>query len=234
MKYKIQLILVILALFLTGCNTENRILQDNRVTITGSGNVVSKEIPMTGFDQVEASLIFNVVIRQGEDYRVVIFADDNFIDFIQLDKVESTLSIGLKPDYAYDISQVTMRVEVTMPKLAGIRLSASSRATLAGFHSVEEFEAELSGSSALEGEFHAESANFNLSGSTYVKLEGSGTSLRVDTCGNSIADLGDYIIKEAALHAACASTTVVARVFYIGQPESSSISALQHASVQKQ
>ncbi len=254
MKQGILLVLAVLVILLAGCGPDRGasgpgsgsvVVRDNRVSITGSGNLVSQEKALSGFDRVETGFAFNVTILKGEGFSVVVSADDNLADYLQVDKVGSTLRIGLKPGYAYDIPQATMQAQVTMPELAGLRLGESSHATLSGFRSVEAFEAELSGSSSLRGELEADASTFALSGSTYVKLAGSGRNLSLEACGNSTIDLSDYRVEDAALRASCASTALVnvrgrldvdasqnARVYYIGWPAAGDILAHENATVQ--
>ena len=47
--------------------------------ITESGNLVAREESITGFDQIEAGFAFNVTVRQGEEYRVLISVDHNLV-----------------------------------------------------------------------------------------------------------------------------------------------------------
>jgi hypothetical protein len=233
MKTISKLVLIALVVLVAGCSQIKQALQDNRVTVTGSGNLTSREVVLSGFDQVEAGLTFDVTIHQGEDFHVVLTSDDNFIDYIQVEQSGRTISFGFKPGYAYDYSGVTLRADVTMPELAGLRLSGNGHAKLNGFKAVEGFDAELSGSSFLEGELNAVKASFYLSGSTYTKMIGSAENLRLDVCGNSVADLGSYRAVDAALEVSCNSTSVVnvagklevdasqySQVYYNGSPAS--------------
>lgn len=233
MKTISKLILVILVVLVAGCSQIKPDSLDNRVTVSGSGNLTSREVDLSDFDQIEAGLTFNVTIRQGENFGVVLTSDDNFIEYIQVEQSGRTISFGFKPGYAYDYSGVTLRADVTMPELAGLSLSGNGHAKLNGFKAVEYFEAELSGSSFLEGELNAAKASLSLSGNTYTKMIGSAEKLRLDACGNSVADLGRYRSVDAALEVSCNSTSVVnvagkldvdasqySQVFYTGGPAS--------------
>jgi hypothetical protein len=233
MKTISKLVLIAMVVLVAGCSQIKRASQDNRVTVTGSGNLISREVALSGFDQVEAGLTFDVTIHQGENFSVVLTSDNNFIEYIQVEQSGRTISFGFKPGYAYDYSGVTLRADVTLPDLTELRLSGNGHAKLNGFKDVKGFVAELSGSSFLEGELNAAKASFNLSGSTYTKMIGSAENLRIDACGNSVADLGSYRAKDAALEVSCNSTSVVnvagkldvdasqySQVFYTGGPTS--------------
>jgi hypothetical protein len=244
MKHIIWLILIMLAALTAGCRRDKDFSQSNHVSITGSGNIVSREIAVAEFDQIEAGLHFNLAVHQGEEFSVVLFSDDNFIDFIQVEKLGTTISFGLKPGYAYNIFGATMNAEVTMPELAALELSGSSHAELAGFTSMENFQAELTGSSSLSGKLEAETASFNVYGNAYVKMAGSSEKLWLDGCGNSVIDLGEFRAEDATLDLACASTAAVnvdgrldveaaqkSSVTYVDHPVSGDMRAHENASI---
>lgn len=205
MKPIIVISLVVMLLLITGCAQVTRAPQNNNLSIVGSGNVVSQTRSLSGFDTLEAGLSFELSIRQGEEFSVVFVADDNLLDYLAAEKIGTTLNFDLKDGYTYDISNVTMRVEVTMPELSRLNLNGSSRAHLEGFQSTQPFEATLTGSSSLSGEIQAETANINANGSTFVKLSSTGHNLWVDACGKATVDLNDYRVEDATLQISCAS-----------------------------
>jgi hypothetical protein len=244
MQRLMTLILLMAAVLLVACGRDNRVSPNNNVDITGSGNIVSREIDIADFDRVEASLYFNLTIHQGETFGVTLFSDDNFIDFIQVEKLGKTLLFDLDPAYAYNFRQVTLRAEVTMPELAGLDLSVNSHVTLDEFQTAGEFKAEMTGNSSLSGELEADVASFNVNGNATVKLAGSGKQLRLDACGNSLTDLSQFEAEEAAIEASCNSTAVVnvdgnmdveasqhSHVTYVDRPASGDMMSVQSASI---
>ena len=63
MKTINKLILIILVVLVASCSQIDRVLQNNNLSITGSGNIVSREVAISAFDQVEAGLTFSLTIR---------------------------------------------------------------------------------------------------------------------------------------------------------------------------
>ena len=57
MKRTITIVLAVLVALLAGCA---------RTTLTGSGNIVTREETFTGFDKLDISHGFNVDVRQAE------------------------------------------------------------------------------------------------------------------------------------------------------------------------
>ena len=142
-------------------------------SLTGSGNVVTREEAISDFDKVDISHSFVVDIKQGENFSVIIRVDDNLVEQLQVEKFGSTLKIGLKPDVSM-VSNATLEAEITMPELAGLDLSGASDATISGFKSTNNLTVDLSGSSSLGGDIESGDARFDLSGSSDANLTGSG------------------------------------------------------------
>jgi hypothetical protein len=221
--YKVKALIPILTtLFLIGCA---------QVTITGSGNVVTQEEDLTGFDKLDVSGSFNVDVMQGENFRVVVRVDDNLVEHLDIVKQGSTLKIGLKPNRIYNIRNATMEAEVTMPELVGLDLSGSSEANISGFESTKSLVVDLSGNSELFGDIRAGDARFNLSGNSSVTLTGSAADVEVDVSGSSDADLSEFPAADAIVDASGASTVSVnlsgrldadasgsSDVYYLGNP----------------
>jgi len=201
------------------------------VTITGSGDVVTQEEEITGFDKVDVSQSFEVDISQGEAYGVIIRVDDNLLQHLQVVKQGDTLKIGLKPGQIYSIRNATMQAEVTMPELTGLDLSGASHATITGFKSDRDLNVDLSGSSSLRGDIEARNASFDLSGSSDVTLTGSAQDVTVDASGSSDVDLTDFPIADAVVNVSGSSEATIypsgrldvdasgaSDVYYLGSP----------------
>jgi hypothetical protein len=246
MMKKITLIMIAaLAILMAGCSTTRQAESSNHLSIQGSGNLVSRQLDFGDFDRIDIGLSFGLTIRHGNDFSVTLTADDNFIDYILVAQEGSTLRVGFKPGYAYDVNGVSMQLEVTMPDLAGLNLGEASHTYLADARSSGLFAANLSGSSLLEGNLLAKEVRFELSGNTHLELAGSADTLQLDSCGNSLANLEKFTVVDASLAVSCNSITSLmvtgklevdasqfAQVFNHGQPVSANNSIFQTASLE--
>jgi hypothetical protein len=235
--YKVRVLIPLLAtILLIGCAL---------VTLTGSGNVVTQEEAITGFDKVDVSVSFNVQIKQGENFRVVIRVDDNLVEHLNVVKQGSTLKIGLKPTRSYNIINATMEAEVTMPELVGLDLSGSSDANVSGFESTKSLVVDLSGNSTLLGDIQAGDTRFDLSGNSSVTVSGSAGDLTVDASGSSEADLTEFPAINANVEASGASTVIVnlsgrldadasgsSNIYYLGDPTLGNIDTSGSSTIQ--
>ena len=200
-------------------------------TISGSGNVVTREEAITAFDKLDVSYRFEVDIRQGDTFSVVVRADDNLVEHIQVVKQGSTLKIGLKPN-SPDLRSATLQAEVTMPVLTRLDMSGSSHVTITGFKSGQTLVVDASGSSHLQGDIEADTVSFNLGGSSEVILTGSAQNLIMEeAAGSSVVDLTDFPVVDASVKAGGKSQVTVnvsgrldvdasssANVYYLGDP----------------
>jgi hypothetical protein len=170
-KFK-MIVLFIVAAILVGCG--------GLVSRTGSDNVVTQEEAITGFDRLEVNQGFQVDVSQGDTFSVVIRVDEDLLEHLQVVKDGSTLKIGLEPARSYNLENVTLEADVTMPELAG---------------------ADLVGGSHLNGEVEIGDVTFNLSGGSHVTLSGSAGDLMIDADGGSHANLGDLAVVDASVDA---------------------------------
>jgi hypothetical protein len=199
--FRKQLVIMLtVAVLLIGCAPAS-----GQFTIRGSGRMVTQDLALSQFDRVRVSQAFQVDIRQGEAFKVVVRVDEKLVDTLQVRKVGDRLEIGLKPPNGYEIRDARMTAEVTMPELRGLDLSGASHVTISGFKSKELLDLELSGSSSLQGDIEAGEARLDLSGASRARLSGSVRHLQVRTSGASTGELWRFAATDADVDASGAS-----------------------------
>lgn len=221
MKTKLLLLgfCLLLALASAGCD-----LVKDMVVLEGSGNVVTLTEEFTGFNRVEASHSFDIDIIQGDEYSVVLRVDENFVDYLDVNKRGNTLDLDLKDEYSYQFLDGVLEASIIMPELLLVRLSGASDATMAGFDSNARFEAALSGDTSLTGDLGAgdfvanvsgasdlsgkytvDNTDLSASGASSIQLSGSGSDLNVDAAGNSIINLEEFVSEDSSVNVSGAS-----------------------------
>lgn len=171
-KLRIFVLPVIVAL-IAGCG--------GITSLTGSGNVITQEEAITGFDKLDISQGFQVEVNQGDTFKVIIRVDDNFAEYLQIGKEGTTLRIGLEQNRIY--SNATLQAEVTMPELVGLDVSGGSRITASGAGG--DITIDASGGSGVDlASFPVMNANVDASGGSQVTVNVSGT-LNADASGGS-------------------------------------------------
>ena len=95
--------------------------KDKEPKIEGSGNVVTKEVAVQPFDQLEASGVFNVVLTQGAKESVKIEAEDNLQPLFEVKNDGGKLMVDMKKDSHFN-SKKKMTVYITFKNLKSMDL----------------------------------------------------------------------------------------------------------------
>lgn len=110
------------ALLLGGCAIVTVHAQDkDKQKIEGSGNIITKDIAVSSFDQLSVRGVFSVLLTQGNKEEVKIEADDNLQQLFEIKNDGSTLNIGMKKEVNFN-SKKKIRVYVTFKKLKSMEL----------------------------------------------------------------------------------------------------------------
>ena len=117
-----------------------------------SGNIITEDKDFSDFSRVDVGGAFDVVIEQSNSYSVTISADEDYFDYIIVNKTGDTLKISIEPHHTFTdftIGARALKAEITMPTLNGLLISGATQATITGFQSSEDFQVEVSGASSL-------------------------------------------------------------------------------------
>ena len=173
-------------------------------TLSGSGTLVSLEEDLSGFNRIDVGHAFEVEVRMGSSFSVVLKTDDNVQEHLDVSVKGDTLELDLK-GHSYSFENVTLRAEVTLPELRGIDLSGASRAILEGISTSSDFELDLSGASSLSGDLRAADVDADLSGASRLDLTGGCDALVLDLSGASSAGLLAFEARDVEVDASGAS-----------------------------
>ena len=166
--------------------------------VVGSGNLVTKEESFSDFTIVDAGSGFDVEISKSSSFSIIVTADDNVMEYIEVSKTWDTLKVGLK--WSMSFRSVTLKIEITMPEINKIELSGGSQGKIEDFSSSNPFVIDLSGGSQLIGEGSAGNLTVDSSGGSrlyfsdfsvqdaYIELSG-GSQATINLDGNLDADL---------------------------------------------
>lgn len=94
---------------------------DDKDRIEGSGNVITKDISVKSFDELDASGVFNLQLSQGDKETLRIEADDNLMDLFIIENEASTLTIKMKKNSNFN-SKKQLKVYVTFKTLKSMNL----------------------------------------------------------------------------------------------------------------
>lgn len=171
---KITLIVIVLVLITTvmlaGCDAIFTTSGDGE---KGSGNLETRQFNFTDFTEVDIGSAFSYEINRADNFSVSITADDNIFEHIQVEQDGKTLRIGLEP--FLNFGSITLKADITMPRLNGLESSGATRGTVIGFNSGDNLDLEVSGASKVDfADINTGDIDGNISGAS--KLEGKITT----------------------------------------------------------
>lgn len=215
--------------------------------VVGSGDLVTNEEYVSDFTAVDAGSGFNVEISESKSYSVLVTADDNIMDYVEIKKSGDTLMIGV--NWGYSFKSVTLKAEITMPELDSLELSGGAKGKLREFNATNQVSVELSGGSRLTGEFEtSQDAEFYLSGGSHLAgFIGEANDLTIDASSGSHSDLSDFKVHDANVELSGGSQATInldgkldadlsggSHLYYIGEPTLGNIETSGDSKISKQ
>ncbi|UCD10092.1 MAG: DUF2807 domain-containing protein [Dehalococcoidales bacterium] len=217
----ILILTLVAVLILPGCNG----------TI-GAGEVITEKKDFKNFTSVDISSAFEVDIIQSSTYSVVISADEDLFDYIEVSQTGSKLVIYLSPRHIFTdftLGKRVLKAEISMASLHELVISGASKGTVTGFKSASpltldisgattlkivdivagDTDCEVSGASKLTGNMTAGYADFIVSGASSMELSGVANNMEIEVSGASRADLEKFHVGNVDIVLSGASESTV-------------------------
>ena len=215
----LAILAVISLISLASCIDYNRVV--------GSNNIETRQFDYSGFTRIEVSDAFNVEVTRSDTYSVSVTLNDNLFNDLDISVSGNTLRIGISP-FTHFVN-TTQRAVITLPEMDAFTITGACRAVVTGFQSDGKLDLEVTGASSMDisdlkafdttidvigashlsGSLVTNTADFNVTGASNIKLTGSASKMQADVIGASHAALADFIVGDAAVTAVGASTAEV-------------------------
>jgi hypothetical protein len=166
-------------------------------SVSGSGNVVTRQIDVTPFTELEISNAFAVSITVGSSERAAVRVDDNLVDSLDIRVDGDTLHIGLQS--RTDAIDATLEADVTVRSLSRLEGSGASTITFVDPIEATTLVVTLSGTSELAGPVRIGEGSLELSGASNVGLSGSATTLEITGSGASRVGTQQLTIEDLTI-----------------------------------
>lgn len=122
---------LLLALSFATAFAQEKEKDKKEVKIEGSGNVITKDVAIQSFDQLQVSGVFNVVLTQGSKESVKIEAEDNLQQLFEVKNEGNKLIVDMKKDSHFDPKK-KMTVHITFKNLKSMDLKMVGNLTSEG------------------------------------------------------------------------------------------------------
>jgi hypothetical protein len=165
---------------------------------------VPKEYNLSGFEVVEVSHAFAVVIEQGDRFQVTVKTHENLVQYLDVKVEGDTLHVGFKG--IHSLNNTHGEVYVRMPRLRAVGLSGACDAELRGNWQAESFSVDLSGASELTGgRIEAGELKLDCSGASSLDLAGSAKKTVIDGSGASKFHMENFSVGDLHIELSGAS-----------------------------
>ncbi|MCX2744750.1 DUF2807 domain-containing protein [Mangrovivirga sp. M17] len=164
--------------------------------VKGSGNKVDREEGLSKFSEVEFKGNFVVYLHQADDYKLVIEADDNLMNYIEVDESNGRLEIETTENI-YDADDI--RIDLYFPDLEIINVSGAVDLKNEGTLILDKLKMDLGGAGAINLTLETDETMIDVSGAGGIKLRGFTEFLAVSLSGAGGLDAKNLVASNADL-----------------------------------
>ena len=168
--------------------------------LEGSGTIVDKEHEVQPFEILHAGTILRLNIHAGEKPSVVVHADDNLIDHIQVTQEGKRLTVMLEKDLR--VRRASITVDVTTPTLNELFVEGAAQVELKDLQT-KSLAIRLAGAAKLSGQVDAEKLEIDASGAARIELETpddrTAESVTINAKGATSVDLERFQAKRVSI-----------------------------------
>ncbi|MCK3683762.1 head GIN domain-containing protein [Maribellus sp. YY47] len=204
------------------------------LSIKGNGNVVEETRQLNDFDEVKVTRGMNAFISIGDDFKVVVKADENLLEYIETELEGDMLIVRSTANIRNAKSKA---VYITLPEIESLKSTAGSNIYSENVLEVGDIELSASAGANLKLRLNADAVNASASAGSNIFLEGKANSLNATASSGSNIKAGDLNCKQGELKVssganvwAATSKSLTAKassggnIFYAGEPSETDIS----------
>jgi hypothetical protein len=189
--------LVMMAITALGCSSmaQKNDKYNDKDRIEGSGNVITKDITVKSFDELNASGVFNLQLSQGDKESVKIEADDNLMDLFIVENEGNTLKISMKKNSNFN-SKKQMKVYVTFKNLKTMNLTMVGGTSSDEKLKFDDLKLKNQSVGSVTLNMTLQSLNLENESVGSVKLEGSADNAVVKNNSVGSINAGNFVVQK--------------------------------------
>ena len=202
-QHSIWLVLIVLIAASLACSIPFGI-----TTVRGSGNVVTEEREVNGFESIALSGVGRVIITQGDDESLSIETDDNLMRYIETEVRNGTLELGLARN-TIPIPTQSIIFRVSVNDLTGLTSSGAGSFEIDGLDT-DRLKVTLSGAGDLGiDSLSATDLVVTISGAGNVEVGGQVEAQEIDMSGFGNYNARDLESQTASVRISGAGNAVI-------------------------
>jgi hypothetical protein len=186
------LLAAILGIFIASTSSA----QDERETVEGNGKLVTRDISIKSFNELEASGVYELKLVQGNIEAVKIEADENLQEYFTVTNEGSKLVIDTKKLKNKNLKgKVKMKVYVTFKNLKSMELSTVGSVQSENQLSFNDLDLKSKGVGNVNLKLTANKINIDNKGVGNMELEGKAQDAIVKNKGVGSLEASDFIVQ---------------------------------------
>lgn len=152
-------------------------------TVTGNGHVTTEKRSVAGFSKLSFEGPFEVEVIPGEDFAVSIEAEENLLQYINIDKDGSRLEVKVMNGVNLR-TRKDIQIRVSLPKVESIAFAGSGNVKVKGTISdVKKLELSVAGSGDIVAALDCPEVEGDIAGAGSITLSGTTRQLKLDVAG---------------------------------------------------
>jgi len=173
---------------------------NSRTKIKGNGNMITKNISTTSYDEISVSGFFDVELVAGDEGKITLKAEENLAKYILIKVESNTLKLSVEKD-VYVVPSRGKKVLITIPfqSLTEVSLTGSGDILSKDIITTNEFKTSLSGSGDIHLKLDAKEISSEVTGSGDMILKGKSDVLKCAVVGSG--DINASALKSVTVNA---------------------------------
>jgi hypothetical protein len=172
----------------------------DRITIEPSGNIITKQVTVTSFDQLDVSGVFSLMLVQGNKEEVKIEADDNLQPLFEVKNEGSKLTIAMKKDVNIrgnnEHGKSRMKVYVTFKKLKSMDLKTVGNVTSDASMIFDDLDINNKSVGNIDLKLTTQSLNIQNKSVGNIKLSGKANNVTINNKGVGSIQAADFVVQK--------------------------------------
>jgi hypothetical protein len=183
-------------LFVTAANSQDHENHDkDKPRIEGSGNVITKDVNVSAFNELDIQGVFSVLLIQGNKEEVKIEADDNLQPLFEVRNVGSKLLISMKKDANFN-SKKKLKVYVTFKKIKAMELKTVGDISSAENLSFDDLKISNKSVGSIDLKMTAQNLDVDNKSVGSVKLNGKAENATIKNKGVGSVQAASFIVQK--------------------------------------
>lgn len=164
--------------------------------IKGNGNIVSKNITTSDYEEIGVAGAFQVTLIEGNEGKITLKGDENLLNYVIVETNGDELKIKTEKGFYLQPTKGN-KIEIIIPikEISAVNLTGSGDIKSAFTLKSDNFKMSLSGSGDINLHLNANNIDVKLAGSGDIFLKGNCENFEASVAGSGDIDAANLVAK---------------------------------------